>query len=566
MNSRTISIKAGWLLSLRLTTYVLITGIVIYWLRYPDLLSFPFFAYSLLTLMLPTLFLMKKWFEIGFLLKVVPLVQIVLEIIVEVGIIYTTGNISSTFSGLFILTIISAALVTNLAGTLGVASLVSVSYSFVVWFGLAVGGEPGSSTRALETIFSSEDAAFYNIFLHLLTFFLVAFVSGYLVERLKSKDQELADTSLALKQAKLETDDILRHLNSGLFTIDREGKIIFFNRAAEEILGCNEDEARERDLRDMFGGRMPQLVDNLLEVLHSQKQSSRDEIEITNKDGRQVPIGVSTSLLLDADENIRGVIAIFQDLTETKILEEKIRVADKMAAVGELSAAIAHEIRNPLAAISGSVEVLKEELSVANENSRLMDLIVRESSHLNNILSDFLLFARSRRAAFTKIELCHLVSDATEVVMHHPAYHKNIGLRMISDESFVYVYGDEDQLKQILINLIVNACQAIGGTPGEITVKIETDPAGEATVRIIDNGSGIDESIRSKIFDPFFSTKKYGTGLGLAIVQRLVRNLDIDLSCHTEKGTGTTFVLQFHQIPGSRDTAAQKEPASIIDL
>jgi len=549
MDSRTISIKAGWLLSLRLITYVLLSGIVIYWLRYPRFLSFPFFAYSLLTLMLPLMFVFKKWCNIKFLLKAIPIVQIISEIIVEVGIIYVTGDVSSTFSALFILTIISAAFVTNLAGTLGIASLVSLSYAVVVWFSLGIGGEQGISTKALEAIFSSEDAAFYNIFFHILTFYLIAFISGFLVERLKRKDRELADTSMALKQAKLETDDILKHLNSGLFTVDRDGKIIYFNRAAEEILGYRESEAKGRDLRDLFSGRMPQLVDILLEVLNSHKQSPRNEIEITNRDGATIPVGMSTSLLLDTNRTIRGVVAIFQDLTETKKLEEQIRAADKLAAVGELSAAIAHEIRNPLAAISGSVEVLKSEIKVSGENQRLLDLILRESNRLNNILSDFLLYARSRRASFMRVELCHLLSEVIEVVKHHSSYSDNIALRLNTAESVVYIFGDEDQTKQILINLIVNSFEAIDHDKGEVTVAIASDRQDGVNLRISDNGPGIDEDSLAKMFDPFYSTKQYGTGLGLSIVQRLARSLDINITCRSIQGQGTTFNLKFNQAP-----------------
>jgi two-component system sensor histidine kinase PilS (NtrC family) len=558
MQGRDISIKAGWFLSLRLTTYVLISGIVIFWMRYPDLLSFPFFAYSLLTLMLPTLFIVKRWLDIRLLLKTIPIIQIVFEVIVEMGIIYITGNINSAFVGLFILTIISSALATSLAGTLGIASFVSVSYSFVVWFGLALGGEPGSSSRALETIFSSEDAAFYNIFLHILTFFLVAFISGYLVERLKVRDRELADTSQALRQAKLETDDILKHLNSGLLTIDREGKVIFFNRAAEEILGYPEAEARGRDFRDIFSERMPRLVENLHNVLTSRKRLPRSELQIRNGQGRTMPIGISTSLLLDAQAGIRGVIAIFQDLSETKKLEEKIRAADKMAAVGELSAAIAHEIRNPLAAISGSVEVLHSELSVEGENERLMDLIVHESNRLNNILSDFLLYARRPRSAFTKVELCHLVGEVIEVVKHHPSYHDEIGVAITANDPCVYVYGDEDQIKQIFINLIVNAYEALEGDSGKITINIKKTDSDGVIVEIGDNGPGMPGGVSSRIFDPFYSTKKSGTGLGLAIVQRLAGNLDIDLSFRSEPDKGTAFILNFNQVPA----AAQAESTS----
>lgn len=548
-------------MSLRLATFVLISGIVIYWMRYPEFLSFPYFAYSLLTLMLPALFVLRKYYDIGFLIKAIPLIQILFEIIIEVGIIYVTGNVNSTFSALFILTIISAALVTNLAGTLMVASAVSLSYAFVVWFGLAAGHDPSPANQAVAILLSTEDAVFYNIFLHILIFFLTAFVSGFLVERLKSKDRELADTSQALRKAKLETDDILRHLNSGLFTIDREGRIVFFNRTAEEILGYHEIEVRGRDFREVFHERSVQMADNLIRVLETEKDNLRTDVNVLNRNGRSIPVGVSTSILRDDDGSIRGVIAIFQDLTETKRLEEKIRAADKMAAVGELSAAIAHEIRNPLAAISGSVEVLKGELAVADEDRRLLELIVKESSRLNDILSDFLLFARSHRTAFVRIELCRLVSDVIDIVKHHPSYRPDHQLKITALESVVYVYSDENQLKQILINLIVNACEAIDKYDGVVEAVIESITDDEVRLTITDNGPGIHDDIISKVFTPFFSTKKAGTGLGLAIVQRLASNLQINLACRSEMGRGTTFILGFSRI--AEKSSEESSPSEI---
>lgn len=528
-------------------------------MKYPGYLSFPYFAYSLLTLLLPIILLLRRWIDIKSLLGLIPFLQSLSEIIVEVGIIYTTGNIQSAFSGLFILTIISSALVNNLAGTLGVASITSVSYAFISWFGLAVSGEPGSATRALETIFSTQDAAFYNIFLHILTFYLVAFISGFLVERLKRRDVQLASASLALRQARLDTDDILRHLNSGLLTVDKDGNIIFFNRAAEEILGYSESAIKGQHFREAFSQRMPQLANNLDDVLKSHRRFPRNEIEIIDLNGKAVPLGISTSLLLDDQNNIRGIIAIFQDLTDTKKLEEKIRISDRMAAIGELSASIAHEIRNPLAAISGSVEVLKSELEVSGQNQRLMDLIFKETNRLNQILSDFLIYARTNRSIFSRIELCHLISDVFEIAKRHPSYRSEIALRFSTPNSYIYIFGDEDKTKQILINLVVNSCEAIESGKGEVMIRIQPSDESTVIVEVIDNGVGMDFDNISNIFDPFYTTKKEGTGLGLAIVQRLAESLNIDLSLKTRKGRGTAFILRFNQIPDERAAIAEKQ-------
>jgi two-component system, NtrC family, sensor histidine kinase PilS len=547
MSSKEFQIKSSWLLILRLTTYILIAGIVIFWMRYPGYLGFPFFAYSFLTLLLPVILILRRWLETSALLRAVQFLQTISEVIVEAGIIYTTGSIHSAFSGLFVLTIISAALANNLAGTLIVASVVSAVYAFTIWFGLVITGDPGSSARALETIFANQDAAFYNIFLHILTFYLVAFVSGFLAERIRWKEIQLASASRALKQAKLDTDDILRHLNSGVLTIDCDRKIIFFNRAAEEILGYKENDVRGRDFHDVFLARMPVLAENLQDVLLYGRHFPRNEIPVTFNDGRIIPLGISTSTLNDEENNIRGVIAIFQDLTETKQMEEKIRISDRMAAVGELSAAIAHEIRNPLAAISGSAEILCSELPVAGENRRLMELIIKESVRLNNILSDFLLYARSYRPVFNRVELCRLASDVFELVRHHPSYHDKINLHLSTAESYMYIFGDEDKIKQVLLNLVVNAVESIENRPGEINIYLKQNAENSVSLQVIDNGPGIAPNLLPRIFDPFYSTKKNGTGLGLAIVQRLSESLNIELSVATHPGKGTAFILQFNQ-------------------
>ncbi len=545
--------KPAWLLPLRMTTFIIVSGVVIFGLKYPNFLRGYYLIYSLVTLALPAVFIFRKWMNVDLLLRFFPFLQSLCEIAVVMGIVYTTGSINSAFSGLFILTIISTALVSSLAGTLGIASIVSISYAIMIWFSLEVPGQPGSSRKALESIFSSQDAAFYSIFLHILTFFLVAFISGFLVERLKTRDRQLADTSQALRQAKLETDDILRHLNSGLITVDCSGRIVYFNRSGEQILGYHERDIRGRDFRAVFSLRMPRLAASLEEALNANRALEREELDITDGNGHVVPLGLSTSLLRDEDGQVRGVIAIFQDLTDTKKLEEKIRQADKMAAVGELSAAIAHEIRNPMAAISGSVEVLYSELKVGGENKRLMDLIVRESGRLNDILTDFLLYARSSRTLLSRVELCRLVSDVFEFLRHHPAFHEQISFHFSSSDACVYVYSDEDQLKQVLINLMVNSCQALEAKPGEIAVSVETDISGRVVLVIADSGPGVEKDVLPRIFDPFFSTKRNGTGLGLAIVSRLAANLNIELAVESATGVGTAFILEFRHRPADSE-------------
>jgi len=553
----------AWFTPLRLATFVVLFAIVAFWMHYPGFLRAQFITYSIFTLGLALLLAWNRKRELERICQIVIAIQFLLEISIESGVIYATGNINSTYSALFILTIVSAALYYRLVGTLIMASLVSLAYAFIIWLGLADPANPDLSVDALKTIFEGSDSAFYAIFLHILIFYLVAFISGYLAERFKIQGAQLADTSRALKIARLETDDILKHLNSGLLTIDPEGYIIYFNRAAERILGYEEEEVRGLHCAEAFAERMPEFADRLMEGLEINVEHPRREIEITNLNGFTVPLGLSTSVLRDDDGNPRGVISIFSELTETKLMEAKMRTADRLAAIGELSASIAHEIRNPLASISGSVEVLSNELKLDGENERLMSLIVKESHRLSKILTDFLTYARISSPNYSKIELCHLVGDVIEMLFHHHSFKKNVEISFDSDESIVYIIGDEDLIKQLLINLAVNACEAIGDAEGKIIIKLTTDPVeNQVILSLSDNGPGISEENIKNIYKPFFSTKQQGTGLGLSIVHRVAAALKLQLTVDSGPGEGTNFEVRFPRFSESR--AHSTRPDAIL--
>ena len=538
--------QQGWFLPLRLATYVILLAVVVFWMGFPGYLRFEFILYSLFTLGVAVCYALQNKFQVKTITRAVIVLEFIFEIVIDAGVIYSTGNVNSPFSALLLLTIVSAALTYRLAGTLIVASLVSVAYAFIIWFGLRINDNYEISVQALKTIFSGQDSVFYSIFIHILIFYLVAFISGYLAERLSSSDRELADASLALRRARLETDDILRHLNSGLLTVDSFGYIIYFNQAAERILGYREEEIKGILCEEVFSERMPELARSLMEGLDLQIEYPRKELQIINGDRREIPLGLSTSILTEERNMLRGVIAIFSDLTEAKALENKVRVADRLAAVGEMSASIAHEIRNPLAAISGSVEVLKNELELTGENSRLMELIIKESHRLSKILSDFLAYARIGRKTYAKVELCHIISDVLEMITHYDSYRDNISIEMYSDEAIVYVVGDEDLIKQLLVNLTVNACEAFDGKGGKISVRVETHPGSEKACLVVrDNGPGISADKQEKIFQPFYSTKKQGTGLGLSIVHRICSLQKINLSVDSHDDRGTTFIIEF---------------------
>jgi len=542
--------RIPWFLLSRLSIFILLLIIVVVFLHVPNLFTFPFTLYSLVTLALLLLITLGLNKTQTLLFGVLVTVHFLLEVIIETMLIHHTGGIESPFAILFILSILSASLIYRLVGSSVMAGLSSLGYAVVL---LTEEGF-GFSFKNLQLL---SDASFYKAFLYVCTFFLVAFISGYLAQRLKVKGEELWNASLELNKIRADTGEILKHMKSGLITVDVWGRIVYFNRSAEEILGYSEAEVKGKDCREVFKERMPEMAEKILEVIKFNQGDSRGFLYINGKSKRKIPIGISTTILGDKRSGIRGVIAIFQDITEVIKLEERIRMADRLAAVGELSAGIAHEIRNPLASISGSVEVLKDEPSLSEESQKLLDLIIKETGRLNQILTDFLEYSRIGPSLLSKVELVHLLDEVIQIVRKHPSYKSSISINRSLSSEVLYVLGEENQIKQIILNLLVNAMEAMEEKGGEIQIsdkgfnqmdqfyfwEEEPDDSDWIPVAIIDQGKGMTEEQKEKIFSPFFSAKKNGTGLGLAIVHRLVNNLGGRIEFRSQPTKGTVFVV-----------------------
>ena len=553
--------QARWFLSIRFTLFVFLLVIVIFLLGAPEHLLIPFIIYSLCTLFCLSLLLFEKKVSSEGLFKSVVGIQVILEMLIEAGIIYTTKEPNSPFALLFILTIISSTFLYQLVGSVIIASLVSVIYAIST---LITNGMEFSSLFNYQNLKALWDPEIfpYRSFLYVCAFYLVALVSGYLTQSLRAKKRELFSASEKLNQMKTDTDDILQHMRSGLITIDATGRIIYFNKTAEDILGFFSSEIKGRDYIEVFGKRMPEFTDKLTTILKSRQAELRGEIWIAQANGRKIPIGISTSILGDKSQGGRGVIAVFQDISEAKKLEERVRIADRLAAVGELSAGIAHEIRNPLASISGSVEVLKDELRLEGENRKLMELIIKETARLNHILTEFLQYAKIKQTPLKKVEINHLIDEVIELISKHPSYVAGISLRKEIDQEPIYVLGEENQIKQLLLNLVVNALESLEDGEGEVVIanrsmdqiegyyfegEEDLDNLGWVPLAIIDKGKGMTEEQLGKIFQPFYSTKKNGTGLGLAIVQRLINNLNGRMEVRSQLGIGSIFVVYFQK-------------------
>jgi len=524
-----------WLLASRLVIFLLISGAIFFFLREENLLYPLLVLYGLGTLVY--LVALRRGRKVGdtpypgFLGF-----QLFFEVILEGGIVHYSGGVASPFILLFVFSIISGSILFGLKGGLLVATWAGMLYELIIWL-----ESRGMLLKPAEGISYPSDKIFLALYLYICFFFLTAFLSGFLAERLQERAEQLRNTSTQLRRAKLETDDILQHMRSGLITLDRNGVIAYFNRTAEEILGKRREEVVGRGFEEVISPQFPELGELIRESLYSGRGESRGELLIKDR-GREIPVGINTSVLKANQGGVRGIIAVFQDLTEVKKLEEKMRKADRLAAVGQLSANVAHEIRNPLSSIRGSVEVLKNELKLTGEEGRLMDLIIRESDRLNGILRDFLAFARPGKGRFQTLDLRNLADEVTILLRRDAGRPQRGRIEAKLGDVPLWVRGDEDQLKQALLNLGLNGLEALD-KGGWVKFELAGSKNGEVRLAIRDNGRGISPADRERIFQPFFSTKRGGTGLGLSIAERIVEEHGGQIEVESQPGEGTTFLI-----------------------
>jgi two-component system sensor histidine kinase PilS (NtrC family) len=566
-------LRSQWFIPLRMAIFLLLFGAAVLPGGSSGNFLKVFLPYSVATLLFLVIAELNRRHARPWLLATIIYVHLITELLVAGVLIQVSGQLTPQYSVLLLLTIISSSLVFRLAGTLAVATMASMIYAFKHWLeAFLLGNSVLGDLQPLGDVFTGNDDLFYVTFLHICTFYLVAFISGYLAQRLQAKEGELSTASQRLERVRLDTDDILQNLHSGLLTLDARGYVVYFNRAAENILGVKQSEVRGRSFMQVFNHRMPEFAERVLSVLKLSQPSLRSEVEVPTTDGKPMPLGLTISVLGDDTDVTRGVIAIFQDLTAAKQLEDALMKADRLAAVGELSARIAHEIRNPLASISGSVEVLKAELQVTGDNRRLMDLIVKESERLSRTLSNFLSYARMEPTVRSKVELVSIAGETIELLRHRGDLPESVQLSLKTEFTTAYVVGDEDQLRQILINIISNALSALDPEGGIVEVAI-TDPGGWDDVSadewisltIRDDGCGFDPADRDRIFEPFFSRRSGGSGLGLAIVKRCVDNIGARIQVLTAENAGTTFALLLRRYAGSAEAHETVKSSGMVE-
>ena len=474
-------------------------------------------------------------------------VQAVFDLALVTGIVHITGGGTSQFAALYILVIALAAVLLTTSGAFLTAALACVLYF----------GDVILLTRA------PINAA---LLLQLLVFALVALSSWYISARLREARAGTEELAAELVKVRLEASDILRNIRSGIVTIDARGTLLYANPAAEALLGLS--------LESQVGRPALALIEPVSPVLaRAIERAARDGVRTTRAEGtvstgtRSFPIGLNTTVSSpNGGDGTPGegatATVIFQDISDQKRLDTLHMRAERLEAVAELSASLAHEIKNPLASIRSAVEQLGRSPRANEDERSLSSLIVRESDRLSRLLSEFLDFARVRVTRMGAVDMSAVVRGATSLAAAHPDRAEGVQVQCVVPDTPLVVEGDEDLLHRAVFNLALNAVQA-STRPGTVRIEIapltsDDAPAGVSfdeggvALRVSDEGDGIPSEIRDRLFDPFFTTKPGGTGLGLSVVHRAIEShrgfvfVDSDA-----RGTRVTVLLPTSQVdPG----------------
>jgi two-component system, NtrC family, sensor histidine kinase PilS len=451
--------------------------------------------------------------------------------------VYVTGGINSVYSALYNLVIIYASLFLARRGGLFAASASSILYGLLLdfeYFGIIpVYGLPTEYSISAGYVLS-------KIFIHIISYFIVALLVSFIAEQEKKSRFLLTEKESEFDKLDLLHKSIIEHVNAGIVTIDLTGTIKSFNRTAEEITGFLFSEVEGRGIDFVFPGFFDAMSKMRKEDAEGE-MTSRGETVITGKKNRDIILGFSASSLMDSSNSTIGSIVIFQNLTATKEMEKELEKGKNLALIGEMAAGLAHEIRNPLTALSGSIQLLKRNLDLDETDARLMQIVLRGRDQLEKLISNFLLLARPNLSDREELDVNNIINDVVESIRYDPAWYDEIRLERELGED-PSMSGNRTEVKQMIWNLILNAIQAMpgGGTLSLATKTISTSRKKYIEIWISDTGHGIEKEKTNKIFTPFFTTRERGTGLGLAIANRIAISHGGEIKIESEVGRGTT--------------------------
>ena len=482
--------------------------------------------------------------------------QILTDLFLVSLVIHETGGWDSSLNFLYPLVIIVASVLLPRVWAHLVAALAFILYGTVLELNYYAVVPSYCTThpglKALQAI----------IFVNLFAFFAIAYLAGLLTTKLRQVGVQLKDTSGALESLQLLHEYIIHAISSGVITTGLDGRITLVNAAAQQLL--------ERPAADLLGAPVHQLFLDALPTVESPQAHGEARFDAPGRFRKTLRVRVAG--LTVPERGNQGYVYVLDDLTEIRRLEREVRMQDRLAAVGRLAAAIAHEIRNPLTSIAGSVSMLSGLPEMNEDHRRLLDIVTRESQRLNGIITDFLAYSRTKQYHFAKVDLIPLIED-TLTLMEHRMTAEKTGIKI--ERSFpvreAWTLADGDKLKQVFWNLSENAVRAMknGGT---LTVGIEgCDKEGsndDWQISFRDTGAGMTPQQTEKIFEPFQSNFEGGTGLGLAIVYQIMQAHEGKVFARSKLEQGTTFILRMSRLDSKRpvtvDENVRENPRMLV--
>ncbi|HEV7506745.1 MAG TPA: ATP-binding protein [Thermoanaerobaculia bacterium] len=479
-------------------------------------------------------------------------IQFIGDLILITGLVYFLGGATSPFSLLYLIVIAVASTLLRRRAGLTVASIAFLLYGSLIV--LLYFGKIHPATAGQEAV--SGVRLFYNLTVHGFGFYAVALLTYYLAHNVTRAERALEEKSEHLADLQVVHRDVIQSITSGILTTDLAGIVTSANHAGLEILDSEEAEMLGRPIQE--SGLFTVVQWGEATAASEQTGRMRSEVEITRGTNTRY-VGFSISGLSDAEHNHRGYIIIFQDLTRWRRMQEELRMRDRMVAVGELAAGLAHEIGNPLAAISGSVQMLSGSVDGDPAQRKLIEILLKESHRLDRTIKGFLRFARPRERSSVSFDIARLLAENFELLKNSEEVFDRHELEMELDPPTARLFADPDQVSQIFWNLARNALRAMpDGGRLRVVGRLQGD---WYRVQVIDTGLGMSEEQRTNLFHPFQSFFDGGTGIGMAIVYRIVQDHGGRLHVDSRPGAGTTITAELPTVGSSVTLLSAEAPA-----
>jgi two-component system sensor histidine kinase PilS (NtrC family) len=404
-----------------------------------------------------------------------------------------------------------------------------------------------SNHPAQEALESSLSQTVQAVGLFDVAFLVVGLLSAQLAARQSRSDVRLLAATQSLADLRALHERIVESIRSGVVTTDLQGRIYTFNAAAEEITGYRERDIRGQDA-SIFFGELKEHVGDSLATAGVGAANPRFEADCLTAEGMRLRLGFSIAPLFSEQGETTGIVITFQDLTHIRALEETSRRQDRLAAIGRMAASIAHEIRNPLAAMRGSIQMLRAEMDGESAQTELMEIILRESDRLNRIISDFLNYARPRAIVHNSVDVGELLEQTFTLLRHSPEVNERHVLEDDVTGAPLLADADAEQLRQVFWNLARNALQAMP-EGGALRAELARNSHGRVRITFSDSGRGMSPEQVEHLFEPFSSTTG-GTGLGLSIVYQIIRDHGGTINVRSREGSGTKITIELPETEG----------------